>query len=362
MDKEGDENQSNPLPNESEHPKKRRRRNQKQQQQQINIGSITDAAAMIDSNKKNNKRHEQVEEQLPALILEHAGTHSQWFCHGPHKRGNDTEESNKTYYLTEREMKYYLCHLLIALDALHSAGIMHRDVKPRNCLINIPSSYNKDSFHENAISKEFFVKQSLPPPLMLVDLGLADFYLPGKEYNVRVASRHYKSPELLIGFRYYDYAIDMWSVGCILAGLLFRREPFFRGKDNEDQLGKIVSVLGTRDFLPYVRKCNVKLTSAMRLSIGKYCSVPLGEKDVSSSNVARRKPWLTFLTPECPIPSSEALDLLDKLLVYDHEQRWTAMEALGHEFFDEVRDDVWREVQEKMMFESQWRSRNMQRR
>jgi casein kinase II subunit alpha len=66
-------------------------------------------------------------------------------------------------------------------------------------------------------------------PLMLLDLGLADFYLPNTRYNVRVASRHYKSPELLIGYQYYDYCVDMWPVGCILAGLLFRREPFFRG-------------------------------------------------------------------------------------------------------------------------------------
>jgi len=56
---------------------------------------------------------------------------------------------------------------------------------------------------------------------MLVDLGLAYFYLPNTPYNVRVASRHYKSPELLIGHARYDYAIDMRSTGCILSGLLF---------------------------------------------------------------------------------------------------------------------------------------------
>jgi casein kinase II subunit alpha len=71
---------------------------------------------------------------------------------------------------------------------------------------------------------------------MLIDLGLADFYLPNTRYNVRVASRHYKSPELLIGYEYYDYAIDMWGVGCILAGLLLRREPMFRGYVQYDNL------------------------------------------------------------------------------------------------------------------------------
>jgi len=142
---------------------------------------------------------------MPSLVLLHAGRDSQWLCHGS---GNDNDRNSEPY-LSDYDIRYYLCHLLVALDALHSRGIMHRDVKPRNVLIN------RSPCTEG--------------PLMLIDLGLADFYLPNTRYNVRVASRHYKSPELLIGYEYYDYAIDMWGVGCILAGLLLRREPFFRG-------------------------------------------------------------------------------------------------------------------------------------
>lgn len=79
-------------------------------------------------------------------------------------------------------------------------------------------------------------------------------------------------------------------------------------------------------------------------------------------DVGQRAPWLSFLSPKCPIPSPDALDLLDRLLVYDHEQRWTAREALGHSFFDEVREEVWREVQERILWESQWRPLLMQSR
>jgi casein kinase II subunit alpha len=151
----------------------------------------------------NKKRQLQ---PMPALVLEHAGVDSMWLCH------------SKNDYLTDHEIRYYLYHLLIALDSLHARGIMHRDVKPRNVLLNRGSS--------TSISSE-------KRPLTLIDLGLADFYLPNNRYNVRVASRHYKAPELLLGHELYDYAIDMWGVGCVLVGLLFRREPFFRGYVNK---------------------------------------------------------------------------------------------------------------------------------
>ena len=65
--------------------------------------------------------------------------------------------------------------------------------------------------------------------LRLIDWGLAEFYHAGREYNVRVASRYFKGPELLVDLQEYDYALDMWSLGCMVAGMIFRREPFFHG-------------------------------------------------------------------------------------------------------------------------------------
>ena len=56
--------------------------------------------------------------------------------------------------------------------------------------------------------------------LKIIDWGLADFYFPNKDYNVRVASRYFKSPELLVNYQYYDYSLDIWSLGCTFASIV----------------------------------------------------------------------------------------------------------------------------------------------
>ena len=81
---------------------------------------------------------------------------------------------------------------------------MHRDVKPHNVMID-PDRRQ----------------------LRLIDWGLAEFYHPGMEYNVRVASRYFKGPELLVDFQLYDYSLDLWSYGAMLASMVFKREPSF---------------------------------------------------------------------------------------------------------------------------------------
>merc|ERR1719436_1771117 len=155
----------------------------------------------------------------------------------------------KTLYPTfsDADIRYYMFEILKALDFCHSQGIMHRDVKPHNVMID----------HE---SKK----------LRLIDWGLAEFYHPGKEYNVRVASRYYKGPELLVDFQLYDYSLDIWSLGCMLASIIFRKEPFFFGQDNNDQLVKIAKVLGTEDLFDYLDKYNLELDPQFDDILGRH--------------------------------------------------------------------------------------------
>lgn len=113
---------------------------------------------------------------------------------------------------------------------------MHRDVKPLNIVIN----------HEAR-------------DLRLIDWGLADYYQPDTEYNLRVASRYYKGPELLVDDKKYNYSLDVWSLGCTFATMLFNIDTFFKGKDNYDQLAKIVEVLGIERLRDYLRKYRINM-------------------------------------------------------------------------------------------------------
>ncbi|XP_029142765.1 casein kinase II subunit alpha, partial [Protobothrops mucrosquamatus] len=147
-----------------------------------------------------------------------------------------------------------------ALDYCHSMGVMHRDVKPHNVMID----------HEHR-------------KLRLIDWGLAEFYHPGQEYNVRVASRYFKGPELLVDYQMYDYSLDMWSLGCMLASMVFRKEPFFHGHDNYDQLVRIAKVLGTEDLYDYIDKYNVELDPRFNDILGRH-SRKRWERFVHSEN------------------------------------------------------------------------------
>ncbi|XP_010865992.1 casein kinase II subunit alpha' [Esox lucius] len=208
---------------------------------------------------------------------------------------NNTDFKELYQKLTDFDIRFYVYELLKALDYCHSMGIMHRDVKPHNVMI------------DHQMRK-----------LRLIDWGLAEFYHPAQEYNVRVASRYFKGPELLVDYQMYDYSLDMWSLGCMLASMIFLKEPFFHGQDNYDQLVRIAKVLGTDELFGYLHKYHIELDTRFKDLLGQQT----------------RKRWEQFVQTENQhLVTPEALDLLDKLLRYDHQQRLTAAEAMLHPYF-----------------------------
>lgn len=204
--------------------------------------------------------------KTPSLVFEHV---------------NNTDFRTLYQTFSDMDIRYYIRELLKALDFCHSRGIMHRDVKPHNVMID----------HQRK-------------KLRLIDWGLAEFYHPGTKYNVRVASRYFKGPELLVDFQDYDYSLDMWSLGAMFASMIFKKEPFFHGHDNYDQLVKIAKVLGTDDLFKYLDKYDIELDQQYDDILHKY----------------ERRPWSKFITAEnSKWVSREAIDFLDHLLRYDHQ-------------------------------------------
>jgi casein kinase II subunit alpha len=109
---------------------------------------------------------------------------------------------------------------------------------------------------------------------------------------------------LLVDFQEYDYSLDMWSLGAMFASMIFRREPFFHGNSNSDQLVKIAKVLGTEDLFDYLDKYDIELDAQYDDILSRY----------------PKKPWHSFINAENQrFVSNDAIDFLDKLLRYDHQ-------------------------------------------
>ena len=110
--------------------------------------------------------------------------------------------------LSDFDVRFYVYEILKTLDYANSYGIMHRDIKPDNIVID-----------------------DITKTLRLIDWGLSDYYIPNTNYSVNVQSRENVSPEVLLNYTYYDYSLDIFSVGTVFASMvynLFYIDRFFR--------------------------------------------------------------------------------------------------------------------------------------
>ncbi|KAF8916932.1 MAPK protein hog1, partial [Dissophora ornata] len=166
------------------------------------------------------------------------------------------------------------------LKYLHSAGVVHRDLKPSNILVN-----------ENC--------------------DLKDPQMTGY-----VSTRYYRAPEIMLTWQKYDFAVDIWSVGCIFAEML-EGKPLFPGKDHVNQFSIITELLGTPpdDVIETIGSEN---TLRFVQSLPKREKIPLSTKFPNTDPVA--------------------LDLLEKMLVFDPKKRMTAEDALSHEYLEPYHD------------------------
>ncbi|KAG9118960.1 regulator of ime2 [Ceratobasidium sp. 392] len=188
------------------------------------------------------------------------------------------------------QIKLYMYQLLRSLAYIHSVGICHRDIKPQNLLLN-PST----------------------GVLKLCDFGSAKILVPGEPNVSYICSRYYRAPELIFGATNYSTNIDIWSTGCVMAELMLG-QPLFPGESGIDQLVEIIKVLGT----PTREQIKTMNPNYMEHKFPQIKPHPF-------SKVFR------------PRTSADSLDLVARLLEYTPTARLSAIEAMCHPLFNELR-------------------------
>lgn len=210
--------------------------------------------------------------------------------------------------LTDAHYQSFIYQLLVGLKYIHSANVLHRDLKPGNLLVNADCE------------------------LKICDFGLARGYSNDPQRDAGfmteyVATRWYRAPEIMLSFRGYTKAIDVWSVGCILAELLLGK-PFFKGQDYVNQLCLILEFLGTPSEETLQRIGSQRAQDFVR-SLPKFQKIPFSQ---------------VFTTA-----NPEALDLLERMLTFDPADRITVDEALAHPYLR-----IWREPSEEPVCETEF--------
>ena len=211
----------------------------------------------------------------------------------------DLHKVIRTQKLSDDHIQYFIYQTLRALKALHSANVLHRDLKPSNLLLNA----NCD--------------------LKICDFGLARSVASSEDnfgfMTEYVATRWYRAPEIMLTFQEYTTAIDVWSVGCILAEMLSGR-PLFPGRDYHNQLWLIMEVLGTPNLEDYY---NIKLKRAREyIRLLPFC------KKISFAELFHQIPNINPM----------ALDLLEQLLAFNPTKRITVDKALKHPYLELYHD------------------------
>jgi len=215
--------------------------------------------------------------------------------------------------LTDDHCQFFLYQVLRGMKYVHSAQVIHRDLKPRNLLVNS----NCD--------------------LKICDFGLArvrfrdrEWVCPMTEY---VCTRWYRAPEVLCSWTDYSGSIDIWSIGCILAEM-YTRKPLYPGHNTQHQLDLIIKYLGSPEHDELMKIPNEKCRNFIQTLPGT-----MGR-------------FFDEIYPGLMPPEARAL--MDQMMRWDPQRRITVAEALEEPYLEKLHcpeDEPTREPLDTLDFE-----------
>ncbi|CAI2727241.1 unnamed protein product [Schistosoma spindalis] len=214
-----------------------------------------------------------------------------------------------TQYLSLDHVKLFVYQILRGLKYLHSAGVIHRDLKPGNLLVNSDCLLKICDFGLARSVPSFGVESSCNP------------------LTLEVVTRFYRPPELILGSNFYTAAVDQWSVGCILGELLCRR-ILFRSSSSFRQLDMIFNLLGSPSAMELIDLVGLPSSS---IDFIRNCPVrPFNHSAVSRILVPANTQY--FQSPTENPPDPNLVNLFTGLLSFSSSKRLTAEQALDSPF------------------------------
>ncbi|KAL0583281.1 hypothetical protein ABG067_006782 [Albugo candida] len=190
-------------------------------------------------------------------------------------------------FLSPNLIQSLMYQLIVSLDHMHHRGIFHRDIKPENILIE----------HSQT--------------LKLADFGSCRGIYSKQPYTEYISTRWYRAPECLLTDGFYGPAMDVWGAGCVFFEIT-SLQALFPGSNELDQLHRIHTILGSPSQ-NVLEEFHTQKAAHIEFDFAY-------QKGTSLSSLI-------------PHASSDAIDLMSKMLVYDPKKRLSARQVLQHAYF-----------------------------